>query len=85
MFLSFLAIRSNRLKENALEAMSNAEDIVEVFPTLEADQVAGLVSLPLEYVTSKQLKVRTLQWSPIAILIFLCFFLFGSINSGNEF
>lgn len=61
LFLSFLAIRSNRLRENAREAMSNTEDIVEAFPTPEADEVAGPVSEPPEYVTSKQLKVRTLQ------------------------
>ncbi|KAF8039587.1 hypothetical protein BT93_B1948 [Corymbia citriodora subsp. variegata] len=51
--------------------MSNAEDIDstyerldEAFPVPEADELAAPISEPPRYVTSKQLKVRPLQWIP---------------------
>lgn len=81
-----------RLGGNAREAMSNAEDIDstyerldEAFPAPEADEVAGPIVEPSEYVTSKHLKVRPLQWSPVVILILLAgISLLGSINCGDE-
>lgn len=68
--------------------MSNPEDIDstyerldKAFPAPEADEVAGSVLEPPEPVTSKQLKVRPLQWSPVVILILLAGIISFSVRS----